>query len=205
MVMKGVYFGVFPEIGKKRRLFCSLSSVSAISSLAYFVSPRSGLPEGKLTATNITLIMGVMFMVIVVAVLIQKTRETVRTDEESKDEVCKSRQRPSPNSSLPIWSACHGKQSTRLKKGTIIPQSASASPSAKRWIKRLTIYSGRLDTFKTTEMQQHEFAVSLRFLRYPDFRTFRLAYILYLHHIASRSDRRAFAGRSATLIVLFRS
>ena len=39
----------------------------------------------------------------------------------------------------------------------------------------------------------------------PDFCTFRLAYILYLHHITSRSDRRAFAGRSATLIVLFRS
>ena len=36
---------------------------------------EDGLPEGKLTATNITLIMGVMFMVIVVAVLIQKARE----------------------------------------------------------------------------------------------------------------------------------
>ena len=32
-------------------------------------------------------------------------------------------------------------------------------------IEKGEIYSGRLDTFKTTEMQQHEFAVSLRFLR----------------------------------------
>ena len=73
MVMKGVYFGVSGNWKKWTLLIFIISLCNLITGILRIA--EDGLPEGKLTATNITLIMGVMFMVIVVAVLIQKARE----------------------------------------------------------------------------------------------------------------------------------
>ena len=73
MVMKGVYFGVSGNWKKGTLLFFIIGLCNLITGILRIA--EDGLPEGKLTATNITLIMGVMFMVIVAAVLIQKARE----------------------------------------------------------------------------------------------------------------------------------
>ena len=73
MVMKGVYFGVSGNWKKWTLLFFIIGLCNLITGILRIA--EDGLPEGKLTATNITLIMGVMFMVIVVSVLIQKARE----------------------------------------------------------------------------------------------------------------------------------
>lgn len=73
MVMKGVYFGVSGNWKKGTLLFFIIGLCNLITGILRIA--EDGLPEGKLTATNITVIMGVMFMVIVAAVLIQKARE----------------------------------------------------------------------------------------------------------------------------------
>ena len=73
MVMKGVYFGVSGNWKKWTLLIFIISLCNLITGILRIA--EDGLPEGKLTAANITLIMGVMFMVIVAAVLIQKARE----------------------------------------------------------------------------------------------------------------------------------
>ena len=73
MVMKGVYFGISGKWKKWTLLIFIIGLCNLITGILRIA--EDGLPEGKLTATNITVIMGVMFMVIVVAVLIQKARE----------------------------------------------------------------------------------------------------------------------------------
>ena len=78
MVMKGVYFGVSGKWKKWTLLIFIIGLCNLITGILRIA--EAGLPEGKLTATNITVIMGVMFMVIVVAVIIQKLREKRNED-----------------------------------------------------------------------------------------------------------------------------
>lgn len=78
MVMKGVYFGVSGNWKKWTLLIFIIGLCNLITGILRIA--EDGLPEGKLTATNITVIMGVMFMVIVVAVIIQKLREKRNED-----------------------------------------------------------------------------------------------------------------------------
>ena len=78
MVMKGVYFGVSGNWKKRTLLIFIIGLCNLVTGILRIA--EDGLPEGKLTATNITVIMGVMFMVIVVAVIIQKLREKRNED-----------------------------------------------------------------------------------------------------------------------------
>ena len=73
MVMKGVYFGVSGNWKKWTLLIFIIGLCNLITGI--FRIAEDGLPEGKLTTINITVMMGAMFMVIVAAVLIQKARE----------------------------------------------------------------------------------------------------------------------------------
>ena len=73
MVMKGVYFGVSGNWKKWTLLIFIISLCNLITGILRIA--EDGLPEGKLTTINITVMMGAMFMVIVAAVLIQKARE----------------------------------------------------------------------------------------------------------------------------------
>ena len=73
MVMKGVYFGVSGNWKKWTLLIFIISLCNLITGI--FRIAEDGLPEGKLTTINITVMMDAMLMVIVAAVLIQKARE----------------------------------------------------------------------------------------------------------------------------------
>lgn len=73
MVMMGVYFGVSGSWKKWTLLIFLIGLCNLITGILRIA--KDGLPEGKLTTINITVMMGAMFMVIVAAVMIQKLRE----------------------------------------------------------------------------------------------------------------------------------
>lgn len=79
MVTKSVYFGVSGQWKKWTILIFVIGLCNTITgALRIF---EDGLPEGKLTIINIPVMMGVMFLVIVAAVLIQKAREKGKDDQ----------------------------------------------------------------------------------------------------------------------------
>ena len=73
MVMKGVYFGVSGNWKKWTLLIFIIGLCNLITGI--FRIAEDGLPEGKLTTINITVMMDAILMVVVAAVLIQKARE----------------------------------------------------------------------------------------------------------------------------------
>jgi hypothetical protein len=73
MVVKGVYFGVSGN-WKSWTLLIFLIGLCNLITGAIRIA-EDGLEEGKLTSTNIGVMMGSMFLVIAAAVLIQKARE----------------------------------------------------------------------------------------------------------------------------------
>ena len=73
MVMKGVYFGISGQWKKWTALIFVIGLCNIITGTLRIY--EDGLPEGKLTIVNIPVMMGIMFMIIVAAVLIQKARD----------------------------------------------------------------------------------------------------------------------------------
>lgn len=79
MVAKGVYFGVSGQWKKWTALIFVIGLCNTITGTLRIY--EDGLPEGKLTIINIPMMMGVMFLVIVAAVLMQKAREKRNDDQ----------------------------------------------------------------------------------------------------------------------------
>jgi len=73
MVVKGAYFGVAGNWKKWTALIAIVGLCNIITGALRIA--EDGLPEGRLTITNISVMMGTLFMVIVVVVFIYKVRE----------------------------------------------------------------------------------------------------------------------------------
>ncbi len=78
MVMKGAYFGISGSWKRWTAIVLLIGLCNFCSGIFYLIT--AGLPTGKLTSKNINIMMGAMFMVIVVAVMIQKLREKRNKD-----------------------------------------------------------------------------------------------------------------------------
>jgi peptidoglycan/LPS O-acetylase OafA/YrhL len=78
MVMKGAYFGISGNWKRWTAIIFLIGLCNFCSGIFYLIA--AGLPTGKLTSKNINIMMGAMFMVIVVAVMIQKLREKRNED-----------------------------------------------------------------------------------------------------------------------------